>query len=195
MRNIPGSVEEGTRLAYGLWASIGLTVILFAFGWRYTTGDRYLLAAELLLVFVLAVEGLAAFHELRLAKSRARFEALLSIYNFSREIHTLAFDDPTLWSAIGHRKPDDPKEKRGERYAQLFCNMHYLSFEAAKLHYIDADQWERDATKAVLRPEMKRFLLDHQEYYSKDFVAWFNTVFEEHPDPTGKAGEASGAGL
>jgi hypothetical protein len=173
-----------TRLTYLLWAAAILAAALLVISWNTAARQRfdYMLAAELLLVFVLAVEGLVAIYELRDARERARFEALLSIYNFSREIHTIAFDKPELWSVIGINEEADLQRRKVKRYAQLFCNLNYLEFEACNLHHIDDDQWEKDARDAILRPEMKKFLLEHEKYYPKDFVAWFKGVFEKYPE-------------
>jgi len=190
-RQVAAKLDYAMRTAavLGLWAAVPLALVVLRMGWRNSTTKQfdYMLAAELLLVVVLAFEGVVAISELHEAKKRARLEALLSIYNFSREIHAVAFDNPKLWRAIGICESGNwnDEELRAVRYAQHFCNLIYLEFEAAKLNYIDEDQWEADSVEGILDPKMREFLLKHDRFYPKDFRDWFKRVFKNYPHAAG----------
>lgn len=73
-----------------LWAAI--VVSLFGLiRTRYGKPREMPAAAEWLLVFVIAVEGLVAISELRESTARTTFETELRIYDFFREVHALHF--------------------------------------------------------------------------------------------------------
>jgi hypothetical protein len=171
-----------TRLVYVLWVAVGiaLVVLILSANPGMKTRLDYMVTAELLLVFVIAVEGVIAIRALTDTQRQLQFEAMLKIYDFSRELHTLGFRNPNLWKAMSLQRPDTWNEEQElkTRFEQLFMNLHLIEWKADQLGYFDREEWGRDAEDSIRKPEVREFWKTHHEYYPKDFQDWVDGVMK-----------------
>jgi hypothetical protein len=160
-----------------LWAAAGASAVLLIVHRRQNA-----LVAELLLVFVLAVEGLVAIKELGETRGQLRFDAMLRIYDFARELHSLAFSNLQLWKSMKTGQPDAMNEddiELSNRYTQLFCNLVFLEWEVREHGYLDEKQWEPmlvDATLSLNSRGMQQFWPTCRIYYTEDFRRFVDDI-------------------
>jgi hypothetical protein len=122
-----------------------------------------------------ALAGIAlTLAQLRLFRRQLKLDALLKIMDSNREIVTLGFEHPALWSAIEGETDTVLAEKAvtRRRYLQLWTNHMQIMWAARQLGLVSGREWQayrQDLGEFLRTPALQQHWASVARFYPKDF--------------------------
>ncbi len=122
-----------------------------------------------------ALAGIAlTLAQLRLFRRQLKLDALLKIMDSNREIVTLGFEHPAVWSAIeedsGTVSAENDVTRR--RYLQLWTNHMQIMWASRQLGLVSGREWQayrQDLGEFLRTPALQQHWASVARFYPKDF--------------------------
>jgi len=152
-----------------------------------TLAELLFVFAELLLIFVVIAEGSVAIRELEATREQLRFEAQVRIRDYVREVQSLGFRRPTIWTDFSDQRVCRTHEDQAAMttYIQLSINSILLLLQAHDCGFLDELEWRNDIKNFLSRKKTIEFWEEHGKFYPEYFQARLKAIRDSCEDPAG----------
>lgn len=128
-------------------------------------------------LFVMFLNG----RQVSLLNRQLQLDSLIKISDANREIISLGFEKPGLWSIIDDSAGilDSKGAEQRKKYLQLWFNQMHIIWKAWRLDLLDQDEWiacRADIVDSLQLRALRSHWSEVEEYYPRGFRKFLNSI-------------------